>query len=80
MISDEGVIYVVENKARLTLRSQILELLLRKMEENNYKGLTLDAIRDKFPDRTYHAIKSCINKAVKQGHVKYSIKEKLYYL
>lgn len=81
VISDEGIVHVVECVNKVTLRSQVLELLLHEMEErDNHAGLPLKKLVELFPDRTQHAVKSCLNKAVNQGHLKYNLRTGLYHL
>lgn len=81
VISDEGIVHVVECVNKVTLRSQVLELLLHEMEErDNHAGLPLKKLVELFPDRTQNAVKSCLNKAVNQGHLKYNLRSGLYHL
>ena len=81
VISNEGIVHVVECVNKVTLRSQVLELLLHEMEErDNHAGLPLKRLVELFPDRTQNAVKSCLNKAVNQGHLKYSLRTGLYHL
>lgn len=77
VITNTGIEFRGDSGKRLTLRQQVLELL---GEEIHRDGLTLGDIALHFPDRTKHGIKSCLNKAVSNGHLKYNLKSKVYYL
>lgn len=82
VIADSGIVHIADCNYKVTLRSQILELLLHEMEERgNHSGLTLNQLIKLFPDRSPNAIKSCVNKAVNQGHLKFNLKSGgLYHL
>jgi hypothetical protein len=77
VITDNGVEYRGNSSCRLTLRSEILELLSEKEHQH---GLTLNNIALHFPDRTKHGLKSALNKAVSDGHLRYNLTARVYYL